>query len=116
MAVLSTTTKAKAVKGAVKYPVVLRATGKTAKPVVKARVKRSGRKARRQAVSFGEGVRDVTETLVTYGPPAAQELGLIEPPKQKKTLPRVIVGIIIGAAAVLLLDPKNREKVTSLAG
>jgi hypothetical protein len=113
MSVISTTTKAKvggkAAKAAIKNPGVLRVAAKGVKPVAKRRVKR-------RAVSFGDAARDFSETLITYGPQAAQELGLVEVPKPKRSLPRILIGVLIGAGAVLLLDSKNREKVASLVG
>lgn len=118
MAVLSTPTKAKAgakaVKGAAKNPGVLKVGAKSTSPVAKIGLKTGAPVAKRQArkrfESFGETARTVAEDLVTYGPSAAQELGLVDAPKPKRTAPRVAVGVVIGAGAVLLVE--HREKLT----
>jgi len=120
MSVISTTTKAKvggkAAKAAIKNPGVLRAGSKGAKPVAKLGIKVGApvakRRVKRRAVRFGDAARDFSETLVTYGPQAAQELGLVEAPKPKRSLPRILIGVLIGAGAVLLPAPKHPEKAT----
>ena len=140
MAVLSTITKAKAgvnaAKAAVKNPSLLRSVAKASspfarlglragKPVAKRRARqqaeRIGETARtvgETARTIGETARTVGETLATYGVPAAYELGLIEPPKQKRTAPWVAAGVVIGASAVYFLEPEHgrehREKLAQL--
>jgi hypothetical protein len=69
-------------------------------------------------VRIGEAMRSAGETLVTYGPQAAQNLGLVEVPKPKRTAPRVAAGVVIGAGAMYFLEPEHgkehREKVAHL--
>jgi hypothetical protein len=49
---------------------------------------------------------------------AAYALGLIEPPKPKRTAPRIAAGAVLGAGAVYLLDPEqgkqHRRRVAQL--
>lgn len=86
---------------------------KTAKPLFK-------RRARHQAERMGEAARTIGEALAIYGPQAAYELGLAEPPKAKRTAPRVVAGILIGACAVYFLEPgagrEHRKQVAQLVG
>jgi hypothetical protein len=126
MAVLDTTTKtkigARAGKTAAKNPRPLLVAAKAARPVgtfaVKASKPFAKRRMRQRAERLGDAARTIGETLVIYGPPAAYELGLAEPPKPKRTAPRVAVGIVIGASAVYFLEPEHgrehREKVAQL--
>jgi hypothetical protein len=125
MAVLSTPSKGKlgvkAAKTAVKHPA---RTGKALKPAAKIGIRVSKplvkRRARNRARGAGEAARTVGETLRTYGVPAAYQLGLIELPKQKRTAPRVAVGVLLGAVAVYFLDPQQgserRQKVAQMMG
>ncbi len=113
-------------KAAAKHPGIMRAVAppvargsfKVAKPLIK-------RRARQQAASVGDALRALGdaakvlgETLVTYGPPALYELGLIEPPKQKRSAPRIALGVLIGATAVYFLEPgvggEHRQQVANL--
>ena len=126
MSVLSTaaksTTAVKTAKGAVKRPALMRAGARATPPVGKLALKAGApllkRRTRRRARRLGQTARAIGETLVVYGPPAAYELGLAEPPKPKRTAPRVAAGIVIGASAVYFLEPEHgrehREKVTQL--
>lgn len=137
MAILSTTSKAKvgakAAKVAVKNPSLVRRGGQAAAPVGKFGLKASKpvgklgfkaakpvlkRRVRGRAERVAETARTAAEMLVIYGPPAAYELGLAEPPKPKRSAPRVAVGIFIGASAMYFLEPEHgrehREKVTQL--
>lgn len=128
MAVLSTTTKgklsAKAATQAVKNPNLVRVGARAAKPASKFVIKTGTplvkRRARKRVVRMGETARTVGVILATYGPPAAQELGLVETPKPKRTAPRLAIGIVIGAAAVYFLEPSSgrahREQVLRLVG
>ncbi len=126
MGVLSTSTKAKAgvkaTKAAVKNASLIRAGAKASSPLAKLGYK-AGKpvvkfRVRQQAGRLGETARMVGETLATYGVPAAYELGLVEPPKEKRTAPRVAAGAVIGASAVYFLEPEHgrehREKVAQL--
>jgi hypothetical protein len=125
MSVVSRSTKArvgaKMAKGAVKNPGMrlgAKATAPVAKLGVKAGSRLAKRRARRRAVRIGEAMRSAGETLVTYGPQAAQNLGLVEVPKPKRTAPRVAAGVVIGAGAMYFLEPEHgkehREKVAHL--
>jgi len=123
---LSTTTKvklgAKGVRGAISHPGMVRAgakggmamgrmAAKVAMPIAK-------RRARRRIGSIAETARDIGQTLVTYGPEAAVNLGLIEAPKRKRTAPKVAAGAVLGAGAMYFLEPEHgkqhREKVAQL--
>jgi CxxC motif-containing protein (DUF1111 family) len=130
MSVLNTTSKAalgaKAAKGVAGKPAVVWSSVQAAKPVAKLGRKAgkpiAKRRARKRAGDLGEAARDWAQTLVTYGPSAAQELGLIElpQPKPKRTAPRLVAGIVLGACAVYFLDPEHgsehREKLKQLVG
>jgi hypothetical protein len=118
MSVLSPATKAtvgvKTAKTVAKHPGVLRTGAKVGKPVVKRRVKRRAGEFGASARDFGESARDWIDTIVTYGPEAAQNLGLVEAPKPKRTAPRVAAGVVIGATAVYVIE--HREQVKELIG
>jgi hypothetical protein len=119
VAALSTSTKAKmGYKGAktmAKHPKAtrrgLRAGYKLAAPVAKRRV-------RRRVGSVGETSRDIVQVVGIYGPMLVRELGLVEPPKPKRTAPRFVAGFLVGASAVYFLEPEHggehREKVQRL--
>lgn len=125
MSVLSGTAKGtaglKAAKVAARNPKVLRAGAKAAPPAAKLgwnfakpRMKRT---TRRKAERFGDALGT---TLAVYAPQAARQFGLAEPPKPKRTAPRVALGILIGAAAVYFFEPQHgaqhRERVLGLVG
>lgn len=126
MGVLSTTTKAKAgiktAKTAAKHPGILGLGAQAAAPAAKLGFKAAkplaSRRVQKRAQQIGNTARAVGETLVTYGPQAAYELGLLEPPKPKRTAPRVAAGIVIGASAMYFLEPEHgsehRKKVAQL--
>jgi len=127
---LSTKTKAKAgaktAKTIAESPLLRSALGEAAPPIaklgVKAGKKRMSRKTRKQLEQLGDTVGTVASLAGDYVPQAAkaaQQLGLVEPPKQKKTAPRVFVGVVIGAVATYLLEPgeagrKHRAQVQRL--
>lgn len=126
MAVLSATTKGilagKATKGVAKRPGLRGAGARAAAPAGKLGL-RVGKpvakhQARQRIERIGEAARSFGEALATYGPQAAEEFGLVEPPKPKRTAPRVAAGIVIGAGAVYFLEPEHgrehREKVLRL--
>ena len=129
---LSTKTKAKSgaktAKGIVENPLLRSAVTEAAPPIaklgVKAGKKRMSRKTRKQIEQLGDTVGTVASLASDYVPQAAkaaQQLGLVEPPKQKKTMPRVIVGVVIGAVVTYLLEPgeagrKHRAQVQKLVG
>jgi hypothetical protein len=110
MAVLGRTAKAAAVaKGLKAAPPAAKAGIKTGRPIVK-------RKARKQLDEAGDAI---ALTLATYVPRAARQLGL-KPPKRKRTTPRVLAGVLIGAAGVYLFEPdqgpKHRKRLAKLVG
>jgi hypothetical protein len=126
MAVLSAATKGKvgmkAAKTAARNPGLLRLGAQPTRPAGKFGLKAGKpllkRRACRRAARLGETARTMGETLVTYGPQAAYELGLAEPPKPKRTTPRVAAGVLLGASAMYFLEPEHgrehREKLTEL--
>jgi hypothetical protein len=125
---LSTTTKSKVgLKGAkavAKRPRLLTASTRAVKPAAKIGLNASKPVVKRRMRQRGEQVLEATRTLgevlTVYGPQAAYELGLAEPPKPKRTAPRVAAGMVIGAGAMYFLEPeqgrKHRQKVIELVG
>ncbi len=123
MSVISKTTKARAAGTAAKLAArnpgavvsAARPAGKLSlrvgKPILK-------RRARQRAQDVGETGRTVGQVLAVYGPMAARELHLVEPPHEKKTAPRVAAGAVLGASAVYFLEPgsgaEHRRKVAEL--
>lgn len=73
---------------------------KLGKPVVK-------RKARQRVEPALVVVRTVGPLVAEYGPPLAEQFGLIERPKEKRTAPRVLVGVVIGAGAMYVLSQRS---------
>jgi gas vesicle protein len=128
MALISTTTKSKAglasAKALAKRPQLLVNGAKAAAPAARIGFKVSRpmlkSKARKRADQLEQTARKVGEALAVYGPQTAYELGLAEPPKPKRTAPRVAAGVIIGASAVYFLEPgqggEHRRKVAELVG
>ncbi len=127
MAVLSNSTKGKvglkAAGAAIKNPsatgLVAKATAPAAKGGMRLGKTIAKRKASHRIEDVGKTARAVGETIAIYGPEAAQLLGWVEPPKHKRTAPRVLVGIVIGATAMFLLEPgapgkERRAKVLAL--
>ncbi|MHB1538615.1 MAG: hypothetical protein ACYCUM_08670 [Solirubrobacteraceae bacterium] len=51
--------------------------------------------------------RALGEALAVSAPKAAYELGLAEPAKPKRTVPRVAAGVVLGAGAVYFLQPEH---------
>jgi hypothetical protein len=91
------------VKGAkvlARHPTARKATARVGKVVVK-------RKARAQVERLADASRTARQTVVIYGPPAAQLLGLTPPPKPNRTVPAFGAGIVIGAGAVYFLEPAH---------
>ena len=123
MAVLDTKTKRKlglkAFRTMARHPKATRKAVQVAgPPVYKAAKPIAKRRMRRKVQRAGDTARVIGETLATHGPEAARELGLVERPKEKRTAPRVVAGVVIGASAVYFLEPehgkKRRERVASL--
>ena len=96
----------KAAKAAARRPLL---TTKMAIPAGKAGVKASKPVVKRQARAFvgqlDEASRAFGETLASYAPGLAYDLGLAKPPKQKRSAPRVIAGALVGAGAVYCACP-----------
>lgn len=128
---LSTKTKAKAgaktAKTIAESPLLRSAIGEAAPPIaklgVKAGKKRISRKTRKQLEQLGDTVGNVASLASNYVPQAAevaQQLGLVEPPPRKKTAPRVLAGVAIGAALMYLLEPgvgdQHRRQLQKLFG
>ena len=84
---------------------------KAAKTVAKRQAKQSVKQVNRASRTIGEA-------LAVQAPRVAYELGLADPPKPKRTTPRVVVGAVMGASAVYFFEPgqgkKHREKVAQL--
>jgi len=57
---------------------------------------------------LNDAARLAGEVLAVHGPRAAYVLGLAEPPKPKRTAPRIAAGIVIGASAVYALELEHR--------
>jgi len=128
MSLISTRTKGragiKAAKIAAKRPQLLLAGTKVAVPATKAGLKASKpllkRRARQRVEQLDRVSRSLGEALAVHAPRAAYELGLADPPKRKRTAPRVVAGIVIGASAMYFLEPEHgkehREKVAQVVG
>lgn len=121
----------KAAKAGARHPNVLttgaqavapigKVTLKASKPLLKRRARHRAERMGETAERLGDAARRVGEALVRYGPEAAYELGLAEPPRPKRTAPRVAAGIVIGAGAMYLLEPEHgrehRQKLAQLVG
>lgn len=128
---LSTTSKAKAgaktARAIAESSLLRNAVSEAGPPIAKLGVKagkrRVSRKTRKQLEHLGETVGAVAQVASSYAPQAAhaaQEFGLIEAPKRKRTAPRVVVGVVIGAATVYLLEPgvgrEHRRQLQRLFG
>lgn len=128
---LSTMTKAtagaKTAKTFAQNPLLRSAVTQAGPPIAKLSVtagkKRMSRKGRKQLEQMGDALGTVASLTSTYAPRAAlaaQELGLVEAPKPKRTAPRLLAGVLIGAIAMLLLEPghgrEHRQQVQRLIG
>ena len=123
MAMLGTTTKVALGAKAAKSPVARGAgtkalkltptAGKAAvaagKPILKRRTRKRVNEATDAAVL----------ALASYAPGAIRHLGL-RAPKRKRTAPRVLAGVVIGATAMYLFEPghgaEHRERLLKLIG
>lgn len=127
MAGLSKSTKGKVglktAGAAIKHPSATRWVAKASTPAAKGGMRLgktiAKRKLSHRIEDVGKTARAVRETIAIYGPEAAQLFGWVEPPKPKRTAPRVLVGIVIGATAMFLLEPgapgkQRREKLIAL--
>ena len=116
MDLVSTTTKGKlslkAAAAGLKNPGATRLVSKTVAPAAKVgigfRKAQAKRRARKRVGQVGRTALTVGEVLLVKTRAAAQELGLIERPAPKRTAPRVIVGVVLGAGATYLLLERAR--------
>ncbi len=114
---MTTKTKTKAIlatgtaKAMAEHPTLRKAGAMVAPPAAKAGFRIGRRRARRRALAHAERLQEMArtagETLATYGPPAAEALGLTEPPKKSKVGPAMAFGAALGGAVVLLLEPQG---------
>lgn len=109
-----TKTKAgvKAARAIIEEPALRNAVSEVAPPIAKlgwgVTKKRTKRRTRRQLEQLGDTVGTVASLAQSYVPQAAQaaqQLGLVEVPKRKRTAPRVATGVVIGAGLMYLLEP-----------
>jgi hypothetical protein len=100
--------------GLVDDPKIRGAALDAASPVARLSFNVGKRMAQRRAHQRAEQVRHtviaISTWIAAYGPQLAQEFGLVEQPKLKRTAPRVIAGAVIGAGAMYLLDPQHRHE------
>lgn len=119
----STKTKArvgvKSAKVLARHPVARRVTLRAAAPPAKLGWRIARRRARSELERFG-GVARTTAELLVASCGAAQEIGLVQGPKPKRTGPALVLGIVIGAGAVYFLEPErgpdHRRRVQGLFG
>lgn len=112
---MNTKTKVKLASGTARtmaeHPGIRRAASTVAPPVAKAGFRIGRRRARRRALAQAERLQEMArsagETLATYGPPAAEALGLTEPPKKSRVAPAMAFGAVLGGAVVLFLEPQG---------
>ncbi|HET9719613.1 MAG TPA: hypothetical protein VFP55_06015 [Solirubrobacteraceae bacterium] len=85
--------------------------------------KQLSRKGRKQLEQLGEAMTTVASLASNYAPQAAemaQELGLVEAPKPKRTAPRLLAGAALGASAMFLFEPghggEHRRQLQKLIG
>jgi hypothetical protein len=116
---------AKTAKVMAEHPTLRKAGVAVAPPAVKVGFRIGRRRARRRAHEHAERLQEFArtagDTLATYGPTAAEALGLTEPPKQEpKTVPALAVGAVLGAGAMYLLEPNQgaarRARLQRLVG
>jgi hypothetical protein len=122
-----TRTKAKiaaqAAQAVVESPALRRAVTTAAPPAAKDKLGRFRRRARRRGASRAAQLQSAARTaqgaLQTYGPPAAEALGLIEQPKPHRRR-AALAGALAGASTVYFLKPglgaRRRARVALLAG
>lgn len=118
---------AKTAQSIVRNPLLRSAVSEAGPPIarlgMKAGKKQLSRKGRRQLEQLGDAMTTVATLASNYAPQAAemaQELGLVEPPKRKRTTPRLLAGAALGATAMFLFEPKHgsehRRQVQKLIG
>ena len=124
MPAISTAAKAKlgtkAAKGVMQRPGAALMGARAAKPVAKRRARKRIGSIGDTVTTIGDTARTYGELLVNYGPSAAQELGLAQKPRSRRTAPRVAAGVVLGAGAMYFLEPEHgaehREKARQLVG
>lgn len=125
MSVLNSSRKGKAGLKAAKVlgkrPGLVLAGAKAAAPAARLGLKASRpylKKRTRQRVDQLTGAAEAAgELLTVQAPQVAYELGLAEPPKPKRTAPRLGIGIAIGAAGMYFLGtPGGRAQLQKLTG
>ena len=104
-----------------RHPAGRKATAKAAKPTAKVGWKVgkvvAKRKARQKADQIGSAATTAAALWLIYGVPVAQELGLIERPKPRRTGRAFLAGVAIGGVAVYFIGPRRRgEHATTVAG
>jgi hypothetical protein len=117
MSVLSTTTRTrvgvKTAKQAAKHPKLAVRGARTVAPVVRGRVKLAtrlrGRQVQRQTATILATGRQIGQAAFALGRQAAQNAAEKQV-HRKRTVPRVAVGIAIGAAGMYFLDPASGEE------
>lgn len=109
MSVLSTKTKARVgvmtAKQAAKHPKLALRGAKGAKPVVRSVVNMRARQARQQAAVVIDAGRSIAQTAFEAGRQAARAQA-----PRKRSAPRVMLGIAVGATAMYLLDPASGDE------
>ncbi|MGN6170668.1 MAG: hypothetical protein ACTHQQ_21250, partial [Solirubrobacteraceae bacterium] len=122
MAAASNSTKGrvglKAARAAIKHPAATRFVAKASAPAAKGGLRvgkvvakrkakgrmedlvKSARAVGETARIVGETARIIGATIAIYGPEAAQLFGWVEQPKPKRTAPRVLLGVVLGATAM----------------
>ncbi len=107
------------VKGAMllaRHPMLRRATARVGWSAGKTVAERRFRPHLELVETAARTVGETVVLLVTYGPELAEALGLVEPPKRRRTGRAVVVGVAIGAGAVYLSAPERRRQLQQLLG
>jgi hypothetical protein len=103
-----------AAKGIITDPDIRSAAAEAAPPVARLSLnvgkRLARRRTRKQLEQIGETINSLAGLLATYGPMVAQQLGAVEPPRQKRTAPRVATGVVIGATTMYVLKPKLPQR------
>lgn len=114
--------KVETARGIVTDPKIRTAAAEVAPGVAKLGFKvgkrMAGRRTRKRLRHLEKQINSLVGLLGTYGPPIAQQLGVIERPRRKRLAPRITTGVAIGAGAMYLLEPgggaRHRQQVKQL--